>query len=124
MVPSRLPSAGAGGPTTPAQEDRLRISGVIVDPGTGKRTVIVKSDEPGGSGTVLQVGDRWQGWLVESITQQEMVVLGQDADGQPRRRTIKLQTGSTRGPGASAAPPTGGAQPASRRPGGNFPGTR
>ena len=125
QVPGAAPSARASGPETPTQEEWMRVSGVLQDP-QGRAMVILVGGQ-GQKGTVLQVGDRWQGWQVESITKAQMS-LSRGEGAAKERRIIHLQTGGAgrRGNrGGANTQPRGtqpGAQPGARRPGAAFPG--
>ncbi len=128
QVPAAAPSQRAGGPKAPPREEWMRVSGILNDP-QGRAMVILQSGQ-GQEGAVLQVGDRWKGWRVESITKAQMI-LSREENGETRRRIIHLQTGGGGRRGGRNAPgtatpgdaaPAAGGQPGARRPGGAFPG--
>lgn len=127
QVPSAAPSAAPSGPQAPPQVEYLKITGLLTNP-QGQAMVILQGTG-GEQGKVLQVGDRYDGWRVESITRRQMILTKQEG-GEQRRRIIRLQTGGGRGGrtggGGGAATPGsrggGGGQPGVRQPGGGFPG--
>jgi len=135
-VPSGAPSRRSTGPLTPPGQETLKVVAIMRDP--QGRTMVVLQGAPGQPGVVLQVGDRYQGYRVERITNTELVLAKQEG-GQIVRKTIRLQVGGAGRPappggrpgvvvpggrpGAGGQPPAGGgAQPGIRRPGGAAPG--
>jgi len=138
-VPSGAPSRQTAGPALPPGQRFLRVSAIMRDP-QGRAMVLLQA-RPGEAGAVLRVGDLWQGYRVERITNTEMV-LAKEEDGKTVREVVRLQVGGTRGgtrsgtgrPGVSVPgarpggqPDTAGGggaptQPGIRRPGGARPG--
>ena len=143
-VPSGAPSPkGPVGPQLPPGEEYLRVTAIMRD--AQGRAMVVLQAGPGQEGQVLQVGDRWQGFRVEKITNTEMVLAKQEG-GKIIRKVLRLQVGGTRRPtgtgpqpgttrpgvtvpgarqpggAGGAAPAGGGTQPGIRRPGGAQPG--
>jgi len=141
-VPSGAPSQAPAGPALPPGQKYLRVTALMRD--AQGRVMVVLQAQPGQEGQVLQVGDRWQGYKVEQITNTEMVLVKEE-DGKTIRERVRLQVGGAgrrpgtqpgpggtrpgvtvpgaRTPGGGAATPGGGgAQPGIRRPGGARPG--
>jgi hypothetical protein len=86
----------------------------------GKAMVILQGGRPG-ENAVLQVGDRYQGWKVEAIARNRMV-LSKEEGGKKQTQVIYLQTGGGGRPTAGGRRPAG--TPATRQPGGVMPGAR
>jgi hypothetical protein len=137
-VPSGAPSRHAEGPQAPPGQRYLRVSAIMRD--AQGRAMVVLQGQPGQQGAVLQVGDLYQGYRVERITNTEME-LSKEEGGQTIREIVRLQVGggrpgaggrggATPGPaqpgGATEGAGGGGTQPGIRRPGarqgGAFPG--
>jgi len=141
-VPSGAPSQATAGPALPPGQKYLRVTALMRD--AQGRVMVVLQAQPGQEGQVLQVGDRWQGYKVEQITNTEMVLVKEE-DGKTIRERVRLQVGGgtrrpggtqpgpggtrpgvtvpgARQPGGATAPAGGGAQPGIRRPGGARPG--
>jgi hypothetical protein len=119
-VPSGAPSArGPVGPQLPPGEEYLRVPAIMRD--AQGRAMVVLQAAPGQEGQVLQVGDRWQGFRVEKITNTEMVLAKQEG-GQIVRKVLRLQVGGGARRPTGTGPATGGTRPGVTVPGGRQPG--
>lgn len=116
-VPSGVPSPrSAAGPQRPPTEEFLQVPAIMRD--AQGRAMVVLQAGPGQTGQVLQVGDRWQGFRVEKITNTEMVLAKQEG-GQIVRKVLRLRVGGGGRPATGTGPTTGGT-----RPGVTVPGAR